>query len=140
MKIKVGKLILNLPYMHTLLLLTILSYRKAIFSVAFQFQFWRVTSLFWPVHAYSTLRITDIQFSLHIRNETIYTNLNNLCDVREENETLQHPGCKLLNSTAHFHCVFGKVNYPVHKVESCKCYWEENSRILIYFTGASNRW
>lgn len=86
---------------------------------------------------------TDTQFLFYTWNENIYTYLRNLFAVSEENEKLQHPGCpgcKLFNSTAHFHCVFGKVNYPVHKVEPCKCYWEENSRILIYFTGAANSW
>lgn len=49
----------------------------------------------------------------------------------------QCPGCKLFNTAAHFHCVFGKINYPVYEVESCKCNWEENPWILVYFTGAS---
>lgn len=60
-----------------------------------------------------------------------------------ENENIQHPscpGCKLFNTAAHFHRVFGKVNYPVYKVKSCKCNWEENPRILVYFTGASKGW
>lgn len=44
------------------------------------------------------------------------------------------------NSTTHFHSVFWKVNNPVYQVESCKCHWEEDPRILVYFTCASNRW
>lgn len=44
------------------------------------------------------------------------------------------------NFNTHFHCVFWKVDNPVYQVESCKCHWKEDPRILVYFTCASNRW
>lgn len=134
-----GQRLANSSWEHLILLQILsLTYRKVKFFNNLQLLVLRSNiGAFWPICAYSKLCVTDFQCS----EKHLY---KSYCYLKESgNENLQNtncPGCKLFNTAAHFHRVFGKVNYPVYKVKSCKCNWEENPRILIYFTGASKGW
>lgn len=134
----------NLPWIHLILLENFsLIYRKILFFSNLQIPILRHKIIaFWLIYAYWKLCSTDLQFRFHLQ-KCIHTSFDAIFKKNSDNANWYNtrwPGCKLFNTAAHFHCVFGKINYPVYKVESCKCNWEENPRILVYFTGASQGW